>query len=176
MSLINGIPISHTDSLMFTALIWYPPQTSDPNSTWSFHPVSTQTHCFPFSSYLVMWSPFPLSLNLPWEALLFLTSVPFPSSCANSEIKTKFARNTKLICQLTFLPPVRDLTATPRSTLNSIGSSNIFCWALQISPHPPRCKPLHIVFIHNASDRFPLYTLCIQLPCHHFYYIKSLVF
>lgn len=137
---INGTPPVTLWELLFTVLTGdlSRPQIQVPPG----HSIGpTQTRYFPFSSYLVMWSPLPPPFNLPWEALLFLTSVPFPSVPVNSEIKTKFSRNVKLICQRRPLPPVTGLPAFPMCTLNSIPTFLVEL-SLQSSPHSPVFPPI----------------------------------
>lgn len=182
MSSINGIPTSHA----VTAWCLWPECDTSSNFRFSFHLVipssPTQTHCFPFPSYLVMRSPFPLPFNLLWEALLFLTSVPFPSASVNSEMKTKLSRNAKLICQLTF--PTTCQKPHCHSCVPSqlhLDLKHFFLWSslwrlLLIPLFVFPTESLYAVFIHNASAPSPWQAWCMQILSHHLCCFESLIF
>lgn len=111
-----------------------------------------------------MWSLFPLPFNLPWEALLFLTSVPFPSASVNSD-KDKVFKKCKAHLS-TYIPCHLSEASLPFlcALLTLYGLEAFFVeLSLESCPHSPFFK-LSLCVLY-------LLTMYLITPhCNHFAY------
>lgn len=133
------------------------PHTSDPNSTWSFYPVSIQTHCFALPPPLI-WQcdlHFLYHLIFPEKHCCFWHLFPsrLPVRTLRERQSLQEIQNSSvnlLSCHLSETSP-----PLPGALLTLHGVQTFFCWALQSPltlPFLPPFKSLYLFIMHLITS------------------------